>query len=345
MTPSRAGQGSTSPPSTASKKKKEKKLNSANKDNTHQSGVNKDNNSHDSVQNQNGSDADVSFDIPSETWKRALDEIKLSYESKIDVLMGVVESQNKQISDLSEKVGKLTSDINHLKDGYNFLSNDASETKEKSKSDILNATKNIEFLNSKTQDLEDRSRRCNLVFFGVPESDDPREENCDKMICDILKNYQIINRNEAHEGLLERAHRLGRIKPEQTQPRPIIVCCGSFKDKEYILYNAYKLKGSKLIITEDFSRATLDIRRQLVNKGKEAKNKHPEVQSFQIKYRRLILKYQNPTTNKTFTWGFGIKDTQGSANWFEPPNRRSTNSNQNQSMNYTTYRPGYQNSA
>ena len=165
--------------------------------------------------------------------------------------MGVVESQNKQISELSEKVGSLTSEINHLKDGYDFLSNETSEIKEKVNSDISNAKNRIEFLNLKTQDLEDRSRRNNLVFFGVPESDNPREENCDREICEILKNYNIIDKNDAHAGLLERAHRLGKMKPDQIRPRPIIVCCGSFKDKEYILHNANKLKGSTYNIAED----------------------------------------------------------------------------------------------
>ena len=258
--------------------------------------------------------------------------------------MEVVEGQNKQISELSEKVGKLTSEIDHLKGGYDFLSNETSEIKQKVKSDISNANKRIEFLNSKAQDLEDRSRRNNLVFFGVPESDDPREENCDREIVEILKKYQIIDKSDAHAGLLERAHHLGRMKPDQVRPRPIIVCCGSFKDKEYILHNANKLKGSTYNIAEDFSKATLDIRRELVNKGKDAKEKHPNVQSFQVKYKRLILKYVNPTTNKSFTWGYSLKDTQGGTNWFEQPIIRSSSNNQNQAWKNNDYRPGYQNS-
>ena len=159
------------------------------------------------------------------------------------------------------------------------------------------ASKRIDFLDSKAQDLEDRSRRNNLVIFGVPEIDNPRDEDCDKAICEILRKYQILDSGDTHGGLLERAHRLGKKKPEQGRPRPIIVCCGSFKDKQFILNNANRLKGSSYVIAEDFSKATLEVRRELVRKGKEAKNKCPAVQSYQVKYRRLVLKYLNPNTN------------------------------------------------
>ena len=248
------------------------------------------------------------------------------------------------ISELSEKVGELTTEIKHLKDGFNFLSNETKEIKQNFTTETSSANKKINFLKDKTQDLEDRSRRCNLVIFGVPESNEQQPENCDNIICEILRNNNILDSSDTHEGLLERAHRLGKKKTEQDRPRPIIVCCGSFKDKEYILRNSYKLKGTTYTITEDFSRATLDIRRELVQKGKEAKAKCPQVQSFQIKYKRLLLKYLNPRTNKIFSWSFDVKDTRGSPKWFELPNRN--HSNQNKPPSHTAYSntDGYQDS-
>ena len=134
----------------------------------------------------------------------------------------------------------------------------------------------------------------------------------------------MINSEEAHPGLLERAHRLGKKKSAQEKPRPIIVLCGSFKDKQYILCNANKLKGTPFYISEDFSKATLAIRRELVRKGNMAKERCPAVQSFQIRYKRLVLKYLNRNTNRTFTWSFSIQDTEGSPKWFEPPPMRSS---------------------
>ena len=120
---------------------------------------------------------------------------------------------------------------------------------------------------------------------------------------------------------------MGKKTADKTRPRPIIVCCGSFKDKEYILHNSKKLKGSPYTISEDFSKATLDIRQKLVQKGKEAKEKLPEVQSFVIKYRRLVLTYLNSTNNKYFKWSFSLRDTEGSPRWFKAPSRFSNHYN------------------
>ena len=164
------------------------------------------------------------------------------------------------------------------------------------------------------------------------------------MVCEILRKYKLLDSSDTHEGLLESAHRLGRKKTDHDRPRPIIVCCGSFKDKEYILHNSYKLKGTSYTITEDFSRATLDIRRELVIKGKEAKAKSPTVQSFQIKYKRLILKYLNPRTNKAFSWSFNLKDTKGSPKWFEPPNKNVSNQSRSPSQTAYSNPEGYQDS-
>ena len=138
--------------------------------------------------------------------------------------------------------------MEHLKTGVNFLSTETSEIKSKCTTERSDANKKIDFLESKAQDLEDRSRRNNLVIFGVPESTSPASEDCDGIICEILRKHKVLDSSDTHAGLLERAHRLGKKKPDQVRPRPIIVCCGSFKDKEFILHNTKKLKGTTYIV-------------------------------------------------------------------------------------------------
>ena len=287
-------------------------------------------------------DADLSIELPyTNSWETSLEDMKSFLLGKIDGLMMALESKDKQISLLSEKVGQMSTEIEQLKNGVNFISNETSELKDKFTTDTVQAGKKIESLELKTHDLEDRSRRCNLVIFGVPEVSHNSEENCDKKVCGILANYGILDKKDAHEGLLERAHRLGRKKHEATRPRPIIVCCGSFKDKQYIIDNSKKLKGSPYFIAEDFSRATLEIRRKLVQKGNDAKEKCPSVKSFSVKYKRLVLNYQNPNTNKFFTWGFDLKDTEGSSQWFEHPIKNHQHRVQNQTSTFKN-QDGYQ---
>ena len=340
MSSSRAGRGSTSPQSTASiadvkKKKHNKEGNEKNKPNN-------------TVKfDMNLTDCDFDTDARVQMLRKKLEEVTvtLTMQSKVDAMMSMLEHKDKQISVLSEKVGMLTTEVEHLKETCNFLTKETTEMKTKCTVEATNTCKKLNFLESKSQDLEDRSRRNNLVIFGVPESDNASSENCDTIVCEILRNHNILDRNDTHQGLLERAHRLGRKKPDQQRPRPIIFCCGSFKDKEFILHNSNRLKGTPYRMAEDFSRATLDIRRELVQKGKEAKAKLPAVQSFQLKYRRLILKYFNTKTQKVFSWSFSVKDTQGGPNWFDLPSRNHTN--QSKTPIYTAYSDveGYQDSA
>ena len=258
--------------------------------------------------NQEASDGDLSIDLPAnEGWEKRLQDVTLYFQGKIDGLIATLESKDKLISALSEKVGILSKEMEEVKKGLNFMSKDTADIKTKLSAETTHANKQINFLESKTQDLEDRSGRCNLIIFGVPEAPNVSEEDCDRKICSLLGNYGILDKKDVHQGLLERAHRLGRRKTENSRPRPIIVCCGSYKDKEYILQNSKKLKGTPYSIAEDFSRPTLEIRRKLVQKGKEAKEKFPSVKSFTIKYKRLVLHYLNPNTKmhlRNFTFYF-----------------------------------------
>ncbi|KAH8030049.1 hypothetical protein HPB51_006481 [Rhipicephalus microplus] len=115
----------------------------------------------------------------------------------------------------------------------------------------------------KLDDLENRSRRTNLVFFGIPDSH-PKEtweesENLVKSVCtDVLKLENIA---------IERAHRLGAYKTERI--RPIIASFSGSKSRESVLRNAYRFKGTSYSVSEDFSKAVQEKRRQLWKYSKE----------------------------------------------------------------------------
>ena len=60
--------------------------------------------------------------------------------------------------------------------------------------------------------------------------------------------------------VIERVHRLGPKKPgNEDKPRPIICRFSSYKDKEHVLKHSFKLKGTRFGISEDFSKATLQV--------------------------------------------------------------------------------------
>ncbi|XP_049524965.1 uncharacterized protein LOC125946298 [Dermacentor silvarum] len=108
-------------------------------------------------------------------------------------------------------------------------------------------------------DTENRLRRNNLLFFGI--SDSPGEDWA-------ASEQKVINFCSEHLGVtavssqFERVHRLGRFHSEKC--RPLIAKYSSFKDKQGILSAAHKLKGTTFSIREDFSPATRQARRKLI---------------------------------------------------------------------------------
>ena len=65
---------------------------------------------------------------------------------------------------------------------------------------------------------------------------------------------------------IERAHRVKRNNRDSNtnRPRTIVVKLLRFKDKTKIFQNANKLKGQNIFLNNDFSKATLELRKDLM---------------------------------------------------------------------------------
>ena len=247
-----------------------------------------------------------------------INSLRSEFNAKFDSLNNMVQTRNNTISKLKEEVGLLKTEVSDLKDGCSFLTQETTELKTAVENTDKNVKESINDLTNKAVDLEDRSHRNNLVFFGVPENtkkDVP--EDCDMLMTKILQDKDILN-EEADGKVFDRAHRLGPRKNNQTRPRPIIVRVTFFKDKEHILKNANRFKDSQYSVSEDFSKPTLNIRQQLISAAKSAKDKCGPIKSFKINYRRLVVKYCNPETEKIFHKGFGISEVVNNPYWYIP---------------------------
>ena len=65
------------------------------------------------------------------------------------------------------------------------------------------------------------------------------------------------------EGItMERAHRVGNKSNERNTPRTIAAKFSSYKDTQTVLSIAKKIKGKKIYINEDYSKETLEIRKE-----------------------------------------------------------------------------------
>ena len=207
-------------------------------------------------------------------------------------------------------------------------------------SKINNTVSNVKEIKLKTIDLEDRARRCNLVFYNFPEPPQGQSEDCEMLILNLLDSLKIL---DGEQVWIERAHRLGRRKFDSDKPRPVIVCFSYFKQKEEIVRNARKFKAVSINFSEDFSRETLEEHKKLFNLGKHAKqtyiDDHKSIRNFRVTYKRLVVTY---TINKqnlnspTFVRTYTLRDIQYNGdNWFVPVERPSQPTNVRQTYSNT----------
>ena len=123
--------------------------------------------------------------------------------------------------------------------------------------DINELWQENEYLREKMRDLEDRSRRDNLRVDGLKEIDNETWEKTEEILQQMIRDVLEL------EGInIERAHRVGNKSNEKNAPRTIVAKFSSYKDKQAILSVAKKLKGKDIYINEDYSKETLEIRKE-----------------------------------------------------------------------------------
>lgn len=131
---------------------------------------------------------------------------------------------------------------------------------------------------SRLNELEDRSRRDNLIFYGIPDNSSETWAESEGHIRDICSRFLEF---ELPEGAISRAHRLGSFAASKT--RPIITKFWSFKTKDHILSLKNKLKNTDFSLSEDFCQATRHCRKKLIEFGKA------NGQSFSLRYNKLVM--------------------------------------------------------
>jgi regulator of replication initiation timing len=157
-------------------------------------------------------------------------------EKSVKELTGQCASLQSVVRDLREEVGAL------MKDNQELL---------KANSELVDKVAQLE---KKTDDLEGRSKRNNLIFYGIPRDRNETNETCEDKVQDLITDKLEI----ARDVQFDRVHRLSP-KPDS----PIIACCCSYKDKVNILKVKRKLQGTHVFVGEDFSTRVREIRRKL----------------------------------------------------------------------------------
>ena len=172
--------------------------------------------------------------------------------SKFDVMKTDMKDMKDSFAQVKTEVEGMKKTMDKLKVENDCLREENKEMKTK-----------LSQLELKTDDLECRSKRNNLLFYGFDRPDSETAKDIEETVQDF-----ITDRLELSQSVeFDRIHRLNN-KPNS----PIIARCTYYKDKDAILKARGKLRGSTIFIGEDFSVRVRDIRKKLTPHLKAARN-------------------------------------------------------------------------
>ena len=154
--------------------------------------------------------------------------------------------------------------------------------------EVTSLKKELEVNRTKLDDLENRSRRNNIVVHGVEEKEKETWEETEDILCTKLSESLGLTISPEH---FERAHRTG--KPN-SKGRPIIALCNNFKTKKMILKAARDMKPPGLYVNEDFSPGIRSVRQAL---SKVMKTKRDKGLTAFLSYNKLIVRHDEGMQN------------------------------------------------
>uniref|UniRef100_A0A6M2D8T2 Putative tick transposon ovary overexpressed n=1 Tax=Rhipicephalus microplus TaxID=6941 RepID=A0A6M2D8T2_RHIMP len=133
-------------------------------------------------------------------------------------------------------------------------------------------------LQSRIDELEDRSRRDILLFYGSPDSKETWQQTETKLT--TILNEVIPS---LPSGSIERAHRIGSLSPNKC--RPVITKFVNFKVKEQKLLARKLFKQKNNALSEDFCPATRIAQKKLTEFAKN----QPGFPPFFLSHNKLII--------------------------------------------------------
>uniref|UniRef100_A0A6M2D5R7 Putative myosin light chain kinase smooth muscle-like protein ovary overexpressed n=1 Tax=Rhipicephalus microplus TaxID=6941 RepID=A0A6M2D5R7_RHIMP len=197
---------------------------------------------------------------------RQLRSSKVDSESDHELLLHVLEGQKeiiRRMNDYSTAQTSLQDTLVQLKDRLDSLEAsvipiaNAQEQFASMKSHMQSIDKSIASIADKVDDLENRSRRNNIIIHGFRE---PADETLSSL-CECVSRDFFQEKLQLSINGMERCHRIGSKRPHKT--RPIVIKLLDYREKQSILKNCGKLKNSGMYVTEDYSEKVRNIRKRL----------------------------------------------------------------------------------
>lgn len=165
---------------------------------------------------------------------------------KLDVKETSLTSMQSEIKNLNLKVLEVEESQEFI--SKSFKENEVNATKALDHLDEITELKHVlentmtenKRLNEEIIDIQCRSMRDNLIFYGIKEDVSRRVENCEEIISDVCRN--VLNIQESIE--IEHAHRMGRKMNDK--PRPVVVKLSRFPQREMVR-KSIQVQGHQLL--------------------------------------------------------------------------------------------------
>lgn len=198
----------------------------------------------------------------------------------------------------SKRIGELLKDLQDLRTSLQFTQKEVDELKTTCKgtqsicksqeSDIERLAESMLILDAKSDSLDSQARRANLIMDGIPEAEKENNLVSEEKVLKIIEEK--LNLDPKIIGV-EQAMRAGKVNISsdgtQGRPRPVIVRFHRIKDRDTVLRNARKLKGTSIFINEDYPETVRQKRKELLPKMKEARERGDY--AF-LRYDKLIIR-------------------------------------------------------
>ena len=185
------------------------------------------------------------------------DEIPIDYDSlpdgeKINLILSKVSINEARLLKYEKYFDKLELQNKHVKEIGSV---------------VVSHADRIRLLEYKSIDLEARSRRNNLLFYGHPES---RNEDCKETIRNHIRELFEI---DITDSAICRAHRIGRF--DRNRKRPIIVAFQEYALTETIARKGNVLKDTNFSLSRDYPIEITRARKTMWPAYKKLKEENP----------------------------------------------------------------------
>ena len=194
--------------------------------------------------------------------------------TQINVLQDSVDRINQTVANLQSEFYRLKEDVrntveetNTLKTSVKFLNDEVETTERKLRDDEEKTQEEMEHLRFQLLNYEVYSRRENLRFYGIPETE---EESTETVLKAFLEKE--LNVDNAQYIEFQRVHRVGKKDRNTGKPRAIIARCLRFKDRENLFsYRRNINSQSNFGIGPDLPKQVIDMRKRLIPKMVQAR--------------------------------------------------------------------------